>query len=384
MNRASIYLIILLSVKTGQGFAQPKPPPAVEQKLHDAKAAQQKGEHDKALKILQDVHQHAREHGLKTTEGQALIRQGQVLQESAKRDPAKRPALEKQAEGAYRAALQVNDQRTKFQAQNNLGVLYFRQGNTAAAINVFKETKLEADVQPREKANFYYNFGHVLEKQQPNQALQKYEQALQLNPEHRLAAEGAFRVLLNPAAKPDAEHDEDKYVVQAVKLADTFVKQGNSDVAVRAIGKRLESDRPTARAQELLAVLVRSYAERGVTPEQFRRSEWAKLQRMQQTQPQLKRAIDDIHTAYQGDFPTLLRRTEVRQFFPSWIETESLRTSFGSLLQSLGNWYALQPEEKKKPGDNERALKYYAATWLLDPQSTRAAVRTAALFRNYR
>src|SRR5207253_1547888 len=113
------------------------------------------------------------------------------------------------AERVYREALQIDDKNAKFQAHNNLGVLYDRQGKTGDALKLFKETKLDIDLPAPQKANFLYNFGHALEKDQPDEAYRKYQQALQLNRNHQAAAEGAFRVLLNPAnTGPDPKSDQ--------------------------------------------------------------------------------------------------------------------------------------------------------------------------------
>jgi hypothetical protein len=181
---------------------------------------------------------------------------------------------------------------------------------------------------------------------------------------------------LNPVSSTPSNQAASKNVADAVKLAYALVKQGNSAETIRAIHERLQSNQPIAQANDLLAVLIRSYAARSLTPDEYRTRESESLHAISRTQPSLKPAVDQIETAYSGEFPTFFRQTEAEQLFRDWTKSKLLRSSFGALLQSLGDYYCLRPEEGKSRDQKEKTLRYYACAWFQrcrSPSPRRAA-----------
>jgi tetratricopeptide (TPR) repeat protein len=342
----------------------PKPTASAAQDL--ARKAKSRGDYKSAAEGFGEVRKSALASDDKTSAAQAAIDYAQSVEHWASADPTQQNRLAEAVE-SYQNAIQLGDAGQQAYARNGLGVLLLRQGKTVESLAAFREIDMDR-IAPPARFAYVYNYGRALEKSQDLQsAYVQYRRALELQPRFEPAIESAFRVL-RQSSPPN--------IRGAVGLGRQLVERGAAAFTAGQIHALLKAWSTAPDAIELLTVLVQYYVSASVDPAHFEKFESGDLRSLGAATPALKRPIDEIHTAYFGDFPPSFYHGAARDIFRSWAYPREHAALFSALLKKVGAYY----DQREAP---EKALPRFSAAWMLNPADSEAAVYAAAVIRDH-
>lgn len=342
----------------------PKPPASAAQE--QARKAKSRGDYKSAAEGFGEVRKSALAADDKKSAAQAAIDYAQSVERWASVDPTQQNRLAEAVE-SYQNAIQWGDLDQQAYARNSLGVLLLRQGKTSESVAVFREIDLER-IAPVTRFAYVYNYGRALEKNRDLQsAYAQYRRTLELQPRFEPAIESAFRVL-QQSSPPN--------IREAAGLGRQLVERGSAAFTARQIHALLKAWSTAPDVTELLTVLVQYYVSASVDPAQFDKSESGDLRGLGATSPALSRPIDEIHTAYFGNFPANFHHGAARDVFRSWAYSRERAALFSALLKRIGDYY----DSREAP---DKALPRYSAAWMLNTADSEPAVYAAAIIRDH-
>jgi tetratricopeptide (TPR) repeat protein len=341
-----------------------KPTASAAQEL--ARKAKSRGDYKSAVESLGEVRKSALASDDKKSAAQAAIDSAQSVERWASADPSQQNRLADAVE-SYQNAIQLGDIDQQAYARNGLGVVLLRQGKTVESLAAFRAIDMDK-VAPPTRFAYVYNYGRALEKNDDLQtAYVQYRRALQLQPRFEPAIESAFRVL-RQSSPPN--------VKEAVGLSRQLIERGSGAFTAGQIHTLLKVWSTAPDAIELLTVLLQYYVSASVDPEQFEKFESGDLRSVAAATPAMNRPIDEIHTAYFGDFSPSFRHGPARDMFRSWAYPREHAALFSALLKKVGAYY----DQREAP---QKALPRFAAAWMLNPSDSEAAVYAAAIVRDH-
>ena len=342
----------------------PKPTGSATQEL--ARKAKSRGDYQSATEGFGEVRKRALAADDKKAAAQAGIDYAQSVERWASADPTQRSRLAEAVE-SYQNAIQLGDVDQQAYARNGLGVVLLRQGKTVESLAAFREIDMDR-IAPPARFAYVYNYGRALEKNDDLQtAYVQYRRALELQPKFEPAIESAFRVL---------RHSSPPNIREAVGLGRQLVERGSAAFTAGQIHALLKAWSTAPDAFELLTVLVQYYVSASVDPAQFEKFESKELRSLGAATPALNRPIDEIHTAYFGNFPSDFHHGPARDIFRSWAYPREHAALFSALLKKVGGYY----DQRESP---EKALPRFSAAWMLNPADSEAAVYAAAIVRDH-
>lgn len=281
-------------------------------------------------------------------------------------------------------------------ACNNYGTYLFNQGRANDALRQFERIEW-ASAAPDTRAVCRYNYGQVLTGlKRDTDALAQYERAAAADPLYRPAVEAAVDALR-----------EKGELTRIAELASGLVTRGHADLAHKELRRILLSYKETEHPDSvrLLAAYVDCLAVLKPDPVVFADTEYWDLQALRVASATLARPIQDVMSAYGGDFRAPLdNQAAARERFSGWAgidpeEPTAATSSFARLLVAVGDVYAnppreLPPDSRESPVpqwlarwvvrfDNKpkpaAALNRYLAAWQLDRTNADAALKAALL-----
>ncbi len=264
---------------------------------------------------------------------------------------------------AYRAAAQVGTPAQRALAQNNLGVLLLRVGNTREAVAELEKVDAAA-ASPSERAAYAFNRGRALEAaNEPGRALEQYQTALAFAPGLQLAAERAYLLLASSAAWD-----------RMTTLASSLVARGQAETAARLIRGSLQGS-PPAGAVALLVPLVQAYALIPVSPARFAAEEWPLLGPLQTQPAPWPAAVEEMRAACSRPLRVLDEPRQASETFRYWAGDRARAVALSRLLKRIGDLRA-------RGDDRRQALACYQHAWGIDPENTEAVLYMATLLRD--
>ncbi|HET8922566.1 MAG TPA: hypothetical protein VFN26_06170 [Candidatus Acidoferrum sp.] len=341
-----------------------KPTASAAQEL--ARKAKSRGDYKSAVESFGEVRKSALASDDKKSAAQAAIDFAQSVERWASADPSQQSRLAEAAE-SYQNAIQLGDADQQASARNGLGVVLLRQGKTVESLAAFRAIDMDK-VAPPARFAYFYNYGRALEKNADfHTAYEQYRRALELQPRFEPAIESAFRVLRR-SSPPN--------VKEAVGLGRQLIEHGSGAFTAGQIHNLLKEWSTAPDAIEVLAVLLQYYTSASLDPAQFEKFEWGDLRNLAAATPALNRPIDEIRTAYFGNFSSSFHHGPARDTFRSWAYPREHAALFSALLKKVGAYY----DEHEAP---EKALPRFAAAWMLNPFDSEAAVYAAAIIRDH-
>jgi tetratricopeptide (TPR) repeat protein len=308
---------------------------------------------NQALATYQQQAIDAHKSGDHQREAVAAINTGRAAEALAVTDPSQSP----KAEAAYRSAIVAARESSQVMerswAANNLAVLLLKSGRKQEALQAIQDVEVPDSMPAQQRAIFNYNIARTYELNgQTEFAWKHYSDAYSANPNFTQAAEGGFRLLAMETTPQ---------VQEGVRLSNDAIKSGHASVAREPLLILLHRWATAGDAQQLLANLVRCYAEQRLPPRDFRAHEAGRLSEAVAAAPRLKEAADQVSTAYDGEISP--RPFEAIGAFSMWRNSGWQSTSLASLLKVAAAWFA----DNKRPA---LALGRYMAAWELtrDPQ----------------
>ncbi len=331
-----------------------------------ARKAKSRGDYKSAAEGFEKVRKSALASDDKKSAAQAAIDYAQSLERWVNTDPTQQNRLAEAAQ-SYQSAIQLGDADQQAYARNGLGVVLLRQGKAVESLAAFRGIDMDG-IAPTARFAYLYNYGRALERNDELQtAYAQYRRALELQPRFEPAIEGAFRVL-RQSPRPN--------IKEAVGFGQQLVVRGSGAFTARQIHTLLKAWNAAPDASELLTVLVQYYISASVDPVQFQEVELGDLRSLGATTPALRSPIDEILTAYVGNFPPSFHHGPARNIFRSWAYPPEHAALFSALLKSVGAYY----DQRETP---EKALPRFSAAWMLNPSDSEAAVYAAAIVRDH-
>ena len=346
--------------KTGTG-SNPKVYDAATIQLRQAEArqAETRGDWSKAYALHQQAIELARQENNMEALADASLKYARVYELSAAHAATGTASLDEAAK-AYREVIAIGTPAQRLLAQNNLGALLLRQGKTKEAIEVLQTMSYLA-VATSERYVYTYNTARAFEQAgDPASAFKLYAEALFIQPGFEPAIEGAFRVAWKSGPQGRAA---------AADLARRLIDRGQAERVAPRLHESLKVWAADPQLQQLLAPLVRCYAQLWLDPAAFDKTEWPAMVPLVVGPSGL--AVREIRLAFVGPLkPTFYDPYEpgpIRAWREEpWVEPYSL------LLRRLGDTY-------RRRGQFNDALARYALAWSLNRADLEAALYAADL-----
>ena len=166
----------------------------------------------------------------------------------------------------------MGDLKQRATALNSKSILLLRDNKPADALTSLKQVDSTA-IEGSNRLGYRYNLARALElngAQYSHESYTEYLKILKERPGYGPAQDGVFRVLFH---EPVARIDD------AAAIGTELLATGQRESSAYYMRKSLERWATQPDAQKLLAVLLHYYATEPVNTEQFKKAEWAWLQK---------------------------------------------------------------------------------------------------------
>ena len=351
---------LLLFVCCLSAAAQPS------KQLREARQAEAGGHFEAALQIYESVRKDARRTRAGAVEAEAALNTARVIEMWSAADDSQKSRLPEALE-AYADVGRLGSPSQKLSAGISRANLLLRLGRSGEAVQAFRKVDLSAADPAR---RYYYEslFAQALESDgEKQEAYSKYLAAVHRRPSYKPAVEGVSRILRD---------SDPARIGDAVSLVTFLLSNNQTEVARPQILAFLEKWAGEPDSQRLLALLVRYYVAASVSPPQFQSNDRPLLAAVSGRAPRLKRAIEDLSSAYGGDSKLANDPNAARASFGGWTADSSQERAFSSLLKKIGDYY----DRKEMPAI---ALARYYAAWAMDRKNTEAALYAATTLRDH-
>jgi tetratricopeptide (TPR) repeat protein len=338
--------------------------------LIDATAARSRGDYDTALVHFNAVLRGPADSLDRSERTRALLGKAQTCEAIAWSDKSRAFWLDS-AKATYARVIETGDAGSRTLALNNLGVMYVRQGNPAAAVEALK--RVPSSSLPQSQAPLYrYNLARAYEATGDTLgALGEYRAAALGAPRFGDAVEGTYRTLLQVSPPP---------IRDAIAVTNALVDSGRAGVAAAQGMRCLSKWGDDAAAQDLLAAVLRAYARDGVTLDGL-----PQVNELGTQFPDLGPIVREVSFAFHARFKPVFAPGVLMEYFPHWSGRRERQQAFAELLVAIGDAYArgVAREQGRQAPDSLAALARYTAAFELDPRNTDAALKVIGQFHSH-
>ena len=330
----------------------------VRAKQNEARKAETLGD----WKTASELHRQAVELAKQTDDKEALadasLKYAQAAEWKAGREPAGAAKLDEAAR-SYRLVIEAGTPAQKRVAANNLATILLRQNKSQEAL-VLLRTMSYDQVPASERYVYLYNTARASELAGDGaSALKLYSEALGSQPGFDPAIDGAFRVAWKSGP-------EGRSVV--VNVGQRLLNKGQAANLLPRLHDSLKMWATDPQLQEVLALLVRCYADLAIDPDAFEKAEWPMLTAL--TAGPSSAAVKEIRLAFVGPLSPQFYEPFESSPIRAWRGSPWKAESYGALLSRLGDYYG-------RRGSFGDALARYALACSLNPREVSAALYAA-------